>query len=45
MSESNQELSEEVLVRLEKMNLEIIEEMIRSGWTRKKAEAQAEAFS
>lgn len=45
MSENNQELSEEVLERLEKMKLEILEEMVRRGWDKNKAEAQAEAFS
>jgi hypothetical protein len=30
---------------LEKMKHEVIEEMVRAGWDRKKAEGQAEAFS
>ena len=45
MSDNNQELSEETLERLEKIKHEIIERMVRRGWDRKKAEAQAEAFS
>jgi len=45
MSENNQELSEETLERLEIMKQEIIEEMVRGGWDRKKAEDQAKAFS
>ena len=45
MCANNQEISEETIIRLEKMKQEIIEEMVTSGWDRKKAEAQAEAFS
>ena len=45
MRNKEYELSEDVLERLEKMKQEIIEEMVRNGWDRKKAEAQAEAFS
>lgn len=45
MSDNHQEISEEILEMLEKMKHEIIEEMVRTGWDRKKAEAQAETFS
>jgi Spy/CpxP family protein refolding chaperone len=41
MELNNQELSEEIIEKLEKMK----QEMLRSGWDREKVEAQAEAFS
>jgi cation transport regulator ChaB len=36
MSKNKQELSEETLENLDKTNREIIEEMVRMGWDRKK---------
>lgn len=45
MSENKQELSNETLEKLNKMKQEIVEEMVRSGWDRKKAQDQADAFS
>ncbi|MBK1811530.1 hypothetical protein JHL18_12950 [Clostridium sp. YIM B02505] len=45
MELNNQELSEEIIEKLKKMKQEAIEEMVRRGWDREKAEAQAEAFS
>lgn len=45
MSNKENELSEDVIERLDKMKQDIIEEMVERGWDRKKAEAQAEAFS
>lgn len=44
MTQKTQELSEETLKRLEKMKQEIIDEMVRQGWDRKKAQDQADAF-
>jgi hypothetical protein len=45
MSENKQELSKEFLEKLDKMKQEIVEEMVRRGWDRKKAQDQADAFS
>jgi len=45
MSKKEQELSEGTLKRLDEMKKQIIEEMVKEGWDRKKAEDQVNAFS
>jgi hypothetical protein len=42
---SPQELSEEVLEKLDRMNKDTIESMVKSGYSRKEAESFANDFS